>query len=94
LIKIVTQDNGLESNEAAVMSKSNYCERCPDEHTDQCNACNKDKLPVLEEITYDKAIAYFEEENERYENMLGSRAKLLEEYRINRLVIEILMQMN
>jgi hypothetical protein len=76
------------------VSKSIYCERCPNEHTDQCNTCNKDKLPVLEEITYDKAITYFEEENERYENMLGSRAEQLEEYRINRFVIEILMQMN
>jgi hypothetical protein len=70
------------------MARYPQCERCRDEHTRRCDICNPDKQP--EEITIENAIEYFEEENERYEGMLGDRVNLLEEYRINILAIEAL----
>jgi methylphosphotriester-DNA--protein-cysteine methyltransferase len=72
------------------MARYPQCERCPHEHTRRCDTCNPDKPKEPEEITIEKAIEYFEEENERYEGMLGDRVSLLEEYRINLLVIKAL----
>lgn len=71
------------------MARFTRCERCPNEHTKKCENCNTDKQP--EEITIEKAIKYFEEENEGYENILGDRVNLLPEYRINQLVIKALI---
>lgn len=70
------------------MSKYPKCERCPHEDTSRCITCNPDKQP--EEITIEKAIKYFEEENKRYEDILGDRVNLVEEYRMNLLAIEAL----
>jgi hypothetical protein len=70
------------------LSRFSRCKRCPDEDTNRCGTCSPDKQP--EEITIEKAIKYFEEENTRYEEMLGDRAILLEDYRINLLVIKTL----
>lgn len=72
------------------MARYPRCERCPHEDTSRCNTCNPDKPKEPEEITIEKAIKYFEEENIRYEEMLGDQVNQLEEYRINILVIESL----
>jgi hypothetical protein len=72
--------------------KNPKCERCPDEHTRRCDTCDPNKPKNYDEITIERAIEYFEEENERYENMLGYRANQVEDYRINQLVIKALKQ--
>ncbi len=72
------------------MARYPQCERCPDEDTSRCETCDPNKQKNPEEITIERAIEYFEEENERYENMLGGRTNLIEEYRINLLVIKAL----
>lgn len=70
------------------MSKYEICERCPDEHTRKCDNCNPSRQQ--DQITYADAIKYFKEENVRYENLLGEKAKILPEYRTNLLAIEAL----
>lgn len=72
--------------------RSERCERCPDEHTSRCETCNPEKPKDPEEITREKAINYFMEENKRYEDMLGDRVKQHEEYRMNALAIDALLK--
>lgn len=72
------------------MSKYVKCELCRDEHTSRCETCDPNKPKGPDEITIERAIEYFEKENERYENILGDRVNLLEDYRINILVIKAL----
>ena len=63
------------------------CERCPNEHTKECDTC----YPVeLSKVGIEEAIKYLREENEAHENALGDRAKELFEYRINKIAIEAL----
>ena len=68
------------------MSKFDSCDRCPDEHTKRCETCNPDNHK--DEITIERVIKYFEDENERYKNVLGDQVNILEEYRINLIVID------
>lgn len=72
------------------MAKYPKCERCPDEDTNKCTSCNQDRLPDPVEITIEKAIKYFTEENKNYENVLGKRAEIITEYRMNLLAIDAL----
>ena len=72
------------------MARYPKCERCPHEDTSRCDTCLPEKPKEPDEITIEKAIKYFEEENEGYENTLGDRVKILPEYRINLMVIEAL----
>jgi hypothetical protein len=74
------------------MARYPQCERCRDEDTNKCDTCNPDKPVEPEEITIEKALQYFEEENQRYEDLLGERVNQLEDYRINMIVIKALKQ--
>jgi len=68
--------------------KTDYCEICPDEDTNKCDTCHKE--PTIFGI--EEAIAYYEEDNQRIENVLGSGAKFLIEYRANKEAIKALKE--
>lgn len=74
------------------MNNCNKRERCPYEDTERCITCNPDKHPDPVEITLEKAIDYFIEENEGLRNTAGERVKDTIEYRINQLAIQALQE--
>jgi hypothetical protein len=63
--------------------------RCPDEDTDKCISCKDTKLK-LAKVGIREAIEYFKDENNTYEHMMGDKAKICIEYRVNQLAIEAL----
>ena len=70
--------------------KSDYCEICRHEDTKVCDTCPKIIEPV--KMGPKEAIKYFEEENQRLDDVLGFRAVELIEYRANKEAIKALKE--